>query len=153
MDPDWNPLCSLKGKPKPEFEKYRKIKVLVDSGAAESVLPPDLLPDYVVKEGAATRNKIRYTTADGGELANLGEVDIPFRTKEGFKCGVKFQVCDVMRPLLAVSDLTAHGNDVDFNDSGGSITSQDGKQKIRFTKQDGVYILEMYVPPFQRQGA
>ena len=92
-------------------------------------------------------------TADGNEIPNLGELDLPFRTFEGHKCGIKFQVCDVLRPLLSVSALAARGNKVDFTEEGGCIQSQDGKQCIHFQKQDGVYVLEMYVPPFHRPGA
>ena len=138
--------------PRLNFEKYRKVKVLVDSGAAENVVPPDFFPDYNIEEGEPKRKQIKYTTADGNELCNLGEINLPFLTREGYKCGVKFQVCDDQRPLLSVSALTARGNDVDFGKTGGRITSQDGKQQIHFTREDGFYILEMYVPPFTRQG-
>ena len=151
LDPDWKPVFSVRdffpGKVKPEYEKVRTIKVLVDSGAAENVIPPGLLPDAEIKEGEATRNNVRYTTADGNELPNLGELTIPFRTKEGHHCGVVFQVCDVSRPLLSVTALTAKGNKVAFHDSGGTIISKDGK-KMSFKKESGVYILEMYVAPF-----
>ena len=49
--------------------------------------------------------------------------------------------------------LTSKGNKVSFHSTGGTIVSQAGKQKIDFKKQQGVYILEVYVPPFQGQGA
>ena len=91
--------------------------------------------------------------ADGNEIPNLGEIDLPFRTYEGHKCGIKFQLADVKRPLLSVTALTAKGNKVSFHSTGGTIVSQDGKQRIDFKKQQGVYILEVYVPPFQRQEA
>ena len=155
MDPDWKPVFSVRdkfqGKVKPEYEKLRTIKVLVDSGAAENVIPLGLLPDFDIKEGEAKRNNVRYTTADGNELPNLGEICLPFRTKEGHKCGVTFQVCDVSRPLLSVTALTAKGNVVAFHDHGSTITGKDGK-KMSFRKESGVYILEMYVAPFPGPG-
>ena len=121
--------------------------MLVDSGAAENVIPPGLLPDFEIKEGEAKRKGVRYTTADGNELPNLGELALPFRTKEGHQCGVTFQVCDVSRPLLSVTAMTSKGNHVVFHDNGGNITGRDGK-KMHFRKENGVYILEMYVSPF-----
>ena len=147
-------FCSrhVPGEDKPEYEKERTIKVLVDSGAAENVIPPGLLPDFEIKEGEARRNNVRYTTADGNELPNLGEIQLPFRTKEGHKCGVLFQVCDVSRPLLSVTALTAKGNTVAFNEQGGTIVAKDGK-KMHFKKESGVYVLEMYVAPFTGPGA
>ena len=155
LGPDWKPVFSVRdmfqGKVKPEYEKLRTIKVLVDSGAAENVIPPGLLPDFEIKEGEAKRNNVRHTTVDGNELPNLGEICLPFRTKEGHKCGVTFQVCDVSRPLLSVTAFTAKGNVVAFHDHGGTITGKDGK-KMSFRKESGVYILEMYVAPFPGPG-
>ena len=79
---------------------------------------------------------MKYTTADGNELSNLGECDVPFRTREGYKCGIKFQICDVHRPLLSVTALTARGNQVHFYENGGYIKSQDGKQTIQFAREN-----------------
>ena len=77
---------------------------------------------------------------------------MPFRTREGYKFGVTFQVCDVARPLLSVTALTEKGNTVTFGDTGGRIVGPDGKQTIEFARRDGVYILDAYVPPFHGQG-
>ena len=69
LDPDWKPVFLVrdmfKGKIKPEFETVRTVKVLVDSGAAENVIPPWRSPDFEIKEGEARRRNVRYTTADG----------------------------------------------------------------------------------------
>ena len=112
LDPEWNPICAIKGTPKADYQKYRKVQILVDSGAAENVLPPDLLPDYEIQEGEAKKNGVRYMTADGNEIPNLGELDLPFRTLEGHKCGIKFQMADVKRPFSSVTSLTTNGNRV-----------------------------------------
>ena len=72
---------------------------------------------------------------------------------EGHNCGIKFQLADVNRPLLSVAAMTGRGNKVAFHDLGGTITRQDGKREIDFKKQNGVYILTVYVPPFQGRGA
>ena len=149
-DSELKPICPINTTKNPN--NYKKIQVLIDSGAAESVIPPWLLPDYAVKEGEATRQKVKYTTADGNIISNLGEIAVPFRTREGHKCGVTFQVCDVARPLLSVTALTEKGNKVTFNDSGGRIIGPGVKQCIDFAKRDGVYVLDVYVPPFQGQG-
>ena len=61
-------------------------------------------------------------------------------------------MCDVSRPSLSVIALTAKGNTVAFNDHGGTIVGKDGK-RMAFKKENGVYILEMYVAPFPGQGA
>ena len=61
-------------------------------------------------------------------------------------------LCDVARPLLSVTALTEKGNTVTFGDTGGRIVGPDGKQTIDFVRRDGVYILDVYVPPFHEQG-
>ena len=91
-------------------------------------------------------------TADGNEIPNLGELDLAFRTKEGHRCGIKFQVADVRRALLSVPSLTASGHEVTFEKGGGTIIHPEGKKTIQFRRQGGVYVLDMFVAPFQRQG-
>ena len=46
LNPDWNRLRNLRAPVgRKAFQEYRKIKFLVDSGAAENVVPPDLFRD------------------------------------------------------------------------------------------------------------
>ena len=126
---------------------YRKISALVDSGAAAHVLPATVLEDYPVVAGSA-KNGVRYMTADGNELPDLGTKQIPFRTREGHDCGVNWQIADIQRPLLSVTTLTAAGNQIHFNKDGGTITTKDGKKTMQFYCRNGVYVLDLWVPPF-----
>ena len=48
-------------------------------GAADPVMPDDLLPDYVKEDGEAVKQGVTYLSADGGEIPNLGQKRI--RTK------------------------------------------------------------------------
>ena len=136
---------------KPVFEvsknRYRMIHAILDSGASESVMPPGILTDYPKAEGKAFQDSVKYTTADGGIIPNQGERLISFFSREQTPCKVRFQITDVKRPLLAVSALTASGHTVEFNDDGGKVRLTNGKE-IGFIKQNGVYLLEMWVPPF-----
>mgnify|MGYP001343074699 CR=1 FL=1 len=85
------------------------------------------MEDYPERKGEAFKNQVMYTTADGGEIPNLGE---------------KFQLADVRKPLIAVSALTAKGHKVEFDTTGGWIRPSKG-QPIRFQKQNGVYMMEL----------
>ena len=125
----------------------------VDSGATETAVGEGILPSVETKLWIGSKRGVEYESTHGVEIPNLGELVLPFRTMEGYICGIKFQLADVKRPLLSVTALTGKGKRVMFTDTGGTIVSQDGKQKIGFRRQQGVYILEVYVPPFQRQGA
>ena len=61
-----------------DFRGWRKIELLVDSGAADSVLPEGMLDDYEVALGQKFKEEVNYLTADGGRLPNMGESTIRF---------------------------------------------------------------------------
>ena len=138
---------------KPEFAQHSRVDILVDAGAAASVLPTNALQGYVAESGPAKRAGVKYVTADGGVIPNVGEVSLPFIARGGIKCRTLFQVADVSKPLLAVTKLTKAGFEVTFGEHGGKITPKDGRGKpLEFAKKGGVYILSVLVPPFRRQG-
>ena len=126
--------------------------MLVDSGAAANVIPVGLLEDYDVVEGDGKKAGVVYMTADGGEIPNLGEQRVDFKTHEGHEGAIDFQVADVKRPLLSVTAVTKRGNKVTFDESGGTITNPSGDRRIRFHRRAGVYVLDLWVLPFRRQG-
>ena len=129
---------------KQEYKDCRFIEVMIDSGAAESVIPPRLVNAPVV-QGQAAKDGVQYTTADGGRIPNLGEQQLDVFTKEGHECGLKFQVADVRKPLLAVTQLTAAGNEVHLQKDGGRIVNRNTGRTINFIRKDDVYVLGMWV--------
>ena len=143
------------------FENHVKVKILVDSGAFESVAPPGLFEGVRVEASAASKAGHCYTVADGGEIPCLGEQKIPVTTWEGHRCGLTFQVADVTKALLSVPQLTRTGHEVVFHKTGGIIRHKTSGQEIRFKAEGGVYVLEVWVGPevakksempFQRPG-
>ena len=118
-----------------------------------------LVPEVPIVPGAASQQGVVYNTADGHELANLGEQNVCFKTAEGHDCTHTWQVADVKRPLLSVTALTSKGCKVAFTHQGGEIRSPDGTRVTRFGRKRGVYVLDIWVPvgppaaPFTRQGA
>ena len=123
------PLQALPGRVG-QFEGYRRLELIVDSGAAASVLPVGMLDDYSVKQGEAARKGVHYLTADGGRVPNVGETRLRLFTKEKVKCNVNFQVAEIQTPTLSVGTLTAMGNTVNFTRFGGTILHQKTKQKF-----------------------
>ena len=101
-------LCPLK---KP-YDQLRPVELLVDSGAAESVIPPMELPDHPVIQNAASLSGEEYLTADGKTIPNKGEQKVSFRTQEGHRCALTFQVTDVTKPLLSATQLADTGREV-----------------------------------------
>ena len=140
------PLRAAPGR-KPDFKGYRRLEMIVDSGAAASVMPENLLKDYKVTRGEAAQRGVHYLTADGGRVPNLGEMSVKFVTKEQFKCAMTFQVADVTKPILSVGSLAALGNIVSFTKFGGTIYNPRSKRKVAFKKRGGVYIIEVLIAP------
>ena len=115
-----------------DFRGWRKIELLVDSGAADSVLPEGMMDDYKVAWGQKFKQGVNYLTADGGRLPNMGESTIPFVTGDRMRCQMTFQVASVTKPILAVDSLTRNGMEVHFTASGGRIVNKTSKKEIAF---------------------
>ena len=81
----------------------------------------------------------------------MGELSVLLYTESGNPYQIGFQVTDVKRPLLSVSALTQKGNQVHIGKDGGVITEPNG-QKLRFHRRSGVFVLDIWVAPFQGQG-
>ena len=137
----------------------RVIEAVVDSGAVHSVTPPGLFPGPTVPSlwSAAGRG---YRAANGTSIKNLGQIQVPFATAEGFRCRLPFQVAEVEQALLSVSHLTSAGNIVQFGDTEGSMVSRTTGRSIALERRGGIYIMKMWIPdpaaaqlPFRRQGA
>ena len=129
---------------KKQYRKGRVIEVTVDSGAGESVTPEGFVKVPVIK-GEAAKQGVTYTAANGGEVPNLGEQSWEIKTREGDHGHLKFQVAKVMKPLLAVSQITALGNRVHFYETWGEIVCGKTGKKTRFERKNGVYVLRVWV--------
>ena len=88
--------------------------IVVDSAADESCWPQGQGDAYEVKP---SRRRILLRAANGSEMAHYGEKRITIRGSDGEPLGLRFQVTDVRKPLLAVSDVNKKGN-MGFFDGG-----------------------------------
>ena len=84
--------------------------IIVDSAADESCWPVGQGDAFPTK--AASRKMI-LRTANGGDMEHYGEKEVIFKYGGGDDkdpVGLKFQVTDVRKPLLAVRRLVEKGN-------------------------------------------
>ena len=126
---------------------WRKMKVTVDSGAAESVIPPDVIDNYPLIQH---KDDIYYGTASGEPLKNLGELKLPMVTPSRRLKGMTFQACDVTKPLASVANMLNAGQAVIFAPEayGGScVVDLSSGDEEPLTLQDGNFIMEVWVPP------
>ena len=139
-------------------------EITVDSGAAESVLPKDMLPNEVLVEGDAKRAGVQYVAANGAPMPNRGEKRVRFRSGvDGSKKGlnsIRFQVTDVNKPLASVSRMLDQGNTVVFTRRNGMksyVINDATGEKLEFEEKKGVFVMpvEFFQPvqDFPRQGS
>ena len=77
---------------------------MIDSGAAETVMPATWLINHRVVETESSKNKEYYTTANGGKVYNEGERHLLVSSFEGDKQRkMTFQVAKVNKALGSVS--------------------------------------------------
>ena len=138
------PLC---GAWQTEDRGWSKVKVIMDSGAAESVCPRAMAPQFTIHDSIASRSGVYYTLANGGNIMNLGKQYVPVCLSNGAKTIATFQVADVSRPLMSVSKLCEMGNRLIFGANGGFILNLQSGEAAPFIKNEGVYTFEMWIPP------
>ena len=117
--------------------------IIIDSGAAGSVLPRHWCPHAKLQHGPTTGET--YSSANGSPIRNEGEKVVSMITKQGQWKNMASQVCDVTRPLAPVSKIAGAGHSVVFNQSrdtrGSYIQNASSGEDVWLTAKDGVYAL------------
>ena len=124
--------------------RTRVIEAVVDSGAEESVAPPDLFNEEVVPSVMSREGRC-YRAANGSPIENLGQMVVRFKDEGGRQCGIPFQVAAVDRPLISVSLLVAAGCRVTFHEGEGEILHVASSRRLPLVRRNGVYVLELRV--------
>ena len=135
-------------------------EIVVDSAADESVCPWEWAKAFPIKEVPAGR-RMRLKNASGGQIQHYGEKTIHFKTGDDAKVkGMKFQVCDVQRPLAAVWRMVEKGNVVQFGPKSEDnyILNPDTREKVMMRRKGRSFVLDAEmvlvdspVNPFVRQ--
>ena len=86
----------------------------MDSAAEESVCPKEWAAEFGLRP-AEDSKKMRFVNASGGDIQHYGSRAVAFKSEaEGQVMGLKFQVTDVRKPLVAVARVVEVGNIVQF---------------------------------------
>ena len=118
--------------------------IVVDSAADESCWPVGQGDAYPTRKSSRT---LRLTTANGADMTHYGEKEILFKYKGGENkeaVGIKFQVTDVKKPLLAVRRLVEKGCTVTLANGEGEsfIVNKETRVKIPVAKKGGSFVIE-----------
>lgn len=128
-----------------------KVKGVMDSGASESVAPPNMCPHYPIVPSPGSLVGQKYMSASEDLIDNLGEQNLDIVTEWGKEGQAKYQIAEVSRPLNAVSEICDGGGEqgqhVVFGKYGGVIVNPETGAQTPFSREDGVYTLEFWVKP------
>ena len=138
---DCNPedveLCQVETRER----RYRLRRgVTADSGAGDPVLPKRMVNPKLIKPSAGSRRGLHYVSATNHRIPNQGEVRMDFKTDEGHRDFIVFQVADVNKALMSISDRVDNQCRVVFDqdDSTGEdlthIFNKKTKQKMRLKR-------------------
>ena len=118
-------------------------RITVDSGAAESVWPEDLMPEVQTKPSIGSQTGVTYIAANGNKMPNLGEKKVHFKTKDGLNSSIVFQVTKVKKPLAVVSKITEKGNWVCFGPNEAYIQNVATGKRTELELHNGTYSLDV----------
>ena len=117
-------------------------RITVDSAAEESCWPKDVGGAFETKP---SKKNIKLRTANGADMNHYGEKIVTFREKlTGDVLGMRFQVTDVLKPLLAVRRLIERNNVVHFGPEPehNYILNLTTNRKIMMEKVGGSYVIK-----------
>ena len=125
-------------------------KIVIDSGAADSVMPKEVLKDTFPlmpkKEG------LRFVAANGTVINNYGRRNVAFRARgQSLVNCMHFHVTDSKKTLASVSKIAEQGNAVHFTPSGSYIEGPKG-ERVELTLEGSVYVIDAkFMKGFMRQ--
>ena len=113
-------LCPIEVK-----ERRYKMRrgITADSGAGDSVIPRRMINNSKIKPSAGSKRGLHYVSATDQRIPNVGEISLDITTTEGHEDSMMFQVADVNKPLMSISDRVDNRCRVTFDQD--DVTGED----------------------------
>ena len=124
-----------------------KYPMLVDPGAADTMMPSDWFEDHELIEGEGVRLGAYYVTANGGCIRNEGERKLTMCTGEGQLRQMTCQVVKTKKALASASKICENGNTVVFDEEESYIYSKATGERTMLRLENGVYLLDVAIAP------
>ena len=141
---------------KTDSGQWELLTITVDSGAGESVSPPDVATSFPIIETKASQEGVYYVAATGDRIYNEGEKRVTCTTQEGHRQSWMFQIAEVNKVLASVSRICESGrHKVVFQKGDSFIEDVKTGQRTQLRERTGVYVIEAWIDrsDFARQGA
>ena len=145
------------------YKAWHELEITVDSGACDTVMPEEMCKGIRVEESPASREGVVYEAAGGDtEIPNLGQRKCWMMTL-GAKSArrITFQVADIHKPLLSVSNVCDAGFECRLGKGGGILRDLKTGDEIPILRRNNLYVIRAWVKgasteknngkPFQRQ--
>ena len=120
---------------------------MVDSEAAEKVMPRSMFPEIGIRQTEMSKNGKAFKGPGGEDIKNHGQQVMSVTTPEGFVRKSTWQVADVRRPLVSASHVIQAGNDMFIGKDEACIMNRKKKEKSRMEGNVHVLNLQVRVPP------
>ena len=141
-----------------EQSKWERLAAVVDTGAAENVLPAGVCNHVKLSATRRPDAGIGFRGAGGERIRNHGQRKFKVRMRGGHVAGTTWQVADVKRPLMSVAKMVAAGNRVHLDSKDPRIVRPKG-DVIPLRKAGNVFVVDLWVrkdatsrrPGFHRQ--
>ena len=130
---------------------WKKVSLAIDSGACDNVIDAEeLLLDYKVHQTKASTSGMKYASATGEEIPNLGEVMLPMITCEGTKKKMRMQAAAVSRPLASVKKICEAGHMVIFDDQVSYLYNKSTGEINYLRRESGIYMFDVWTRRMRR---
>ena len=136
-------------------DKWVKVKVTMDSGAAGHVVPETMYPCVKLERKKSPK---KLVAANGEQIKDLGKKNIPFKTNEGIRRCITFRSANVVKPLISMQKVVRAGNVVVLDEKNPHIQNTRDGTVIKLDVSNGVYTMDMWIcvdetgPVFSWQG-
>ena len=128
------------------------MKVTVDSGSCDTVMPTAECQGIPIDESDLSKRGEEYEVANGESIPNLGERRCLMMTQgSNVPKRIDFQVADVHKALLSVTRAADMGFECHLGRRGGHMLDTITQEKIPIEREGNLYTMSVWVRPFTRR--
>ena len=117
----------------------------LDSGCSVFVMLSRWLRHLVLEPSDGSKRGQKFIAASNHSVKNEGQRTVRFRTADGSRRQMVFQVAAVNKILASIAGICDNGNSVLFRSDSGKITNPKDGRETKFRRHGNVYVMDMRV--------
>ena len=125
-----------------EKDRWVKVRVTMDSGAAGHVMPETMFPHVKIERKTPPK---KFVAANGEQIKVLGAKRIPFKTNEGVQRCITCRSANVVKPFISMQKVVQAGNTVVLDEKNPHIRNTRDGTVIKLDVNNGVYTMDMWI--------